>query len=41
MTRKTVKDLDVEFTLLKEEQNDLKTKYDELATKYGILEKKL
>ena len=40
MTKKTVKDLCAEFSLMKEEHNNLKTKYDALAAKYEILDKK-
>ena len=40
MTKKTVKDLSAEFSLMKEEHNNLKTKYDTLAAKYETLEKK-
>ena len=40
MTRKTIKDLDAEFTLVKEELSDLKTRFALLSEKYEILEKK-
>ena len=38
MTKKTLKDLSAEFSLMKEEHNNLKTKYDTLAAKYETLE---
>ena len=40
MTRKTVKDLDNEMILLKEEFNQLEQKYDTLTNKYEALEVK-
>ena len=40
MTKKTIKDLNVEFTALKKELFDLKTNFASLSEKYEILEKK-
>ena len=38
MTKKTIKDLSAEFSLMKDEHDNLKTKYDTLAAKYETLE---
>ena len=40
MTRKTVKQLDVELSKIKEEHKTLNTKFDDLAARYVSLEKK-
>ena len=40
MTKKTVKQLDVELSQIKEEHKNLNTKFDDLASRYVCLEKK-
>ena len=37
MTKKTVKELDLEFNLIKKELKDLQNNFDALATKYENL----
>ena len=40
MTKKTVKQLDIELSQIKEEYKSLNTKFDDLASRYVSLEKK-
>ena len=40
MTKKTVKQLDIELSQIKEEHKSLNTKFDVLASRYVSLEKK-
>ena len=40
MSRKTVKEIDVQFNLMREDFEDMKKKFDVLADKYATLEKK-